>query len=186
MLRRAATAVLCCAALGGPAGLAAAAPGAAAAPRAAAASAAGPCAAAGAGVQVREAGRYVVTLAVGPVPRMYTAAQARAQKPRSGVVMLEPMRDVTGGMMMAGAGRKHLRVQVCDRATGKALRAPRPTAEITSGMARFTAPLTLGYDVGTPPADVRFCQIVLLGDESVAVGVKVGGEVAAFTVTPGA
>lgn len=144
-----------------------------------------PCAAAP-GVQLRGAGRYLVTLKVGPVPRMYSPAEAARLKPTSGVVMLEPMRAVDAGGMMGGAGRRHLRVQVCDRATGRALRAPRPTAEITAGMARFSAPLTLGYDVGTPPADVRFCQVLRLGDGAVGVAVHVGALVVPFSVLPGA
>lgn len=152
---------------------------------AAASAPAAPCAAAP-GVQVREAGRYVVTLKVGPVPRMVTAAEAARTRPTSGVVMLEPMKTVDGGGMMGGAGQRHLRVQVCDRRSGRALRSPRPTAEITAGMARFTAPLTLGYDAGTPPSDVRFCQVLRLGDGAVGVAVHVGALVVPFSVLPGA
>lgn len=146
--------------------------------------AASPCAAT-AKVQLREAGRYLVTLEVGPVPRMYTVAEARRAKPTSGVVMLEPMKALAaGGMLAKGAGRRHIRVQVCDRATGKALRSPRPVVQVAVSMLRQSFPLTLGYDVGSPPAAVRFCQVVVLPEEQLGMSVQVGGETAAFTVAP--
>lgn len=155
----------------------------AAASGAGAAAPAGPCVAA-AGTQLREAGPYLVTLKVGPVPRMYTAAEAKAAHPTSGVVMLEPMKGVAAGMMMQGANRRHVRVQVCDKATGKALRSPRPTVEIGVSMMRQTYPLTLGYDVGTPAADVRFCQVVVVPNETLGITVTVGTQSAAFSVAP--
>lgn len=139
-----------------------------------------------AGVEVREVGPYVVTLRVGTIPRMYTVAQARAVKPKSGVVMLEPMKDLAGGGMMGGGGRRLIRVQVCDRATGKALRSPRPTVDIAASMLRQSFPLTLGYDVGTPPTDVRFCQVVVLPNEPLGVAVHVGRWIASFSVAPSA
>ena len=146
----------------------------------------GPCSLPDPGLQVRQVGRYVVTLKVGPVPRMYTAAQARQLKPTTGVVMLEPMQAVAGGSMQGGAGQRHLRVQVCDAATGKPLRTPRPKAEVTAGMNRFAVPLTLGYDAGRPATEWRFCNTLRVGDEALSVGVAVGGELAAFSVLPGA
>jgi hypothetical protein len=135
--------------------------------------------------QVREVGRYRVTFSAGRVPPMYTVAQARSLKPLTGVVMLEPMRDVAGGMTGAGAGRFHLRVQVCDRVTGRPLRSPRPKVTIAVSMLRQSFPLTLGYDLGGSPADVRFCQNIVLPAEQIGVSVQVGGEVAPFTVALG-
>jgi hypothetical protein len=134
--------------------------------------------------QLREAGRYLVTLAVGPVPRMYTVAQARALKPTSGVVMLEPMHAVAGGgMMEQGGGRRHIRVQVCDRATGKALASPRPVVELTQAMLRERFTLTRGYDVGTPPSQIRFCQVAVLPGGQLGLAVLVGTQSATFSAT---
>ncbi len=140
--------------------------------------------AADATTQLREAGPYLVTLAVGPVPRMYTVAQAHALKPKSGVVMLEPMRGATAaGMMGQAGGSRHIRVQVCDRASGKALASPRPVVQVTQAMLREHLPLTRGYDIGTPPSQVRFCQVAVLPAGSLGVSVQVGSQSVAFVAT---
>ena len=142
-----------------------------------------PCAAS-AITQLREAGPYLITLAVGPVPRMYTVAQALALKPTSGVVMLEPMRGVTAaGMMGQGGGSRHIRVQVCDRTTGKALASPRPAVQVTQAMLREHFQLTRGYDIGAPAAQVRFCQVAVLPAGSLGVSVQVGSQSVAFLAT---
>ena len=83
--------------------------------------------------------------------------------------------------MGAGAGRYHLRVQVCDRVAGRPLRAPRPKVAIAVSMLRQSFPLTLGYDIGGPPADVRFCLNLVLPRQQIGVSVQVGNEVAPFT-----
>ena len=48
----------------------------------------------------------------------------------------------------------------------------------------FLHAVTLGYDVGTPAADLRFCQVVTVPNETLGVTVTVGSQSAAFSVSP--
>ena len=43
--------------------------------------------------------------------------------------------------------------------------------------------LTRGYDVGTPPSQVRFCQVAVLPAGSLGVSVQVGSQSVAFVAT---
>jgi hypothetical protein len=77
---------------------------------------------------------YKLTLTVGPVEKMYTAAEVKAKHPTSGEVMVGgSMNDhamTMEDMSMSGADR-YLEVHVASRTTGKVVTNVRPSITLT-------------------------------------------------------
>jgi hypothetical protein len=129
---------------------------------------------------------YKLTLSVGPVEKMYTAAEVKAKHPTDGEVMVGHSMS-TGGMSMGDANR-HLEVHVDSRATGKVVPNAQPTIALTdtngmSGTAMFEKVNAMAMQgVGEGVGDLHYGDNVkLIPGHRYKVVVKVKGEKATFT-----
>jgi hypothetical protein len=129
---------------------------------------------------------YKLTLSVGPVEKMYTAAEVKAKHPTDGEVMVGPSMSM-GGMSMGDANR-HLEVHVAARATGKVVTNAQPaiTLSDTNGMSGMAMPEKVDamamQGIGEGVADLHYGDNVkLTSGHTYKVVVKVKGEKAAFT-----
>lgn len=127
---------------------------------------------------------YKLTLEVGPLETMYTAAEVKAKHPTTGEEMLGSGMNMGGGMSMA-AGNRHLEIHVASRATGKVLAvAPSSiTLTDTNGM-MMTAkvPIVEMEGIGEGMADLHYGNNVrLTAGHTYKVAVAVKGETASFT-----
>jgi hypothetical protein len=129
---------------------------------------------------------YKLTLSVGPVEKMYTAAEVRAKHPTDGEVMVGDSMNM-GGMSTGGANR-HLEVHVASRATGKVAANVQPAITLTDtsdmgGMAMSEKVNAMAMQgIGEGVADLHYGDNVkLTAGHMYKVAVKVKGEKATFT-----
>jgi hypothetical protein len=126
---------------------------------------------------------YKLTLSVGPVEKMYTAAEVKAKHPTDGEMMVGHSMSM-GGMSMGDANR-HLEVHVAARATGKVVTNAQPAITLTdtSGMAMSEKVDAMAMQgIGQGIADLHYGDNVKLNaGHMYKVVVKVKGEKATFT-----
>jgi len=129
---------------------------------------------------------YKLTLSVGPVEKMYTAAEVKAKHPTDGEVMVGDSMSM-GGMSMGDANR-HLEVHVASRATGKVVTNVQPAITLTDtsdmgGMAMSDKVNAMAMQgIGEGIADRHYGDNVkLTAGHMYKVAVKVKGEKATFT-----
>ncbi|MDQ6778509.1 MAG: hypothetical protein M3071_20310 [Actinomycetota bacterium] len=141
---------------------------------------------------------YKMVLDIGPREAMYTPAQAKAQHPTHGEVMLRgQMTDMgkTGSMgamgnmgnMGASASARHLEVHICDRSTGQVAANLQPAITLVDNSAANMTdhlPTAVMQGVISPHADVhygnnvtmppsrRFTVMVTVGDQHATFHVK--------------
>jgi hypothetical protein len=129
---------------------------------------------------------YKLTLSVGPVEKMYTAAEVKAKHPSDGEVMVGHSMSMDG--MSMGDANRHLEVHVASRATGKVVTNAQPTITLTdtsgmSGMAMSEKVNAMAMQgIGEGIADLHYGDNVkLTAGHTYKVVVKVKGEKATFT-----
>src|SRR5262249_17176045 len=126
---------------------------------------------------------YKLTLSVGPVEKMYTAAEVKAKHPTDGEVMVGPSMSM-GGMSMSDANR-HLEVHVTARASGKVVTNAKPAITLTdtTGMAMAEKVDAMAMQgIGEGGADLHYGDnVTLTTGHTYQVLVKVKGEKATFT-----
>jgi hypothetical protein len=125
---------------------------------------------------------YKLTLHVGPIETMYTAAQVKATHPKEGEVMVGDSMGM-GGMSMGG--NRHLEVHVYSKATGKVVAKAAPSITLTDtsamGMAEQVNAMAM-EGIGEGVADLHYGDNVkLTAGHRYKVVVKVKGEKAAFS-----
>lgn len=155
--------------------------------------AAGPCAPAGA--LMATTAHDTMGLVVGPAETMYTQAQANAQHPTSGEIML-------GGAGMPGAGgtspgaapsaskdMRHLEVHICASDTGQVVQNASPTitvADQSSGGTAQSIPVAVMEGVGEGVSDLHYGNnLTMPSGDTFLVTVTLGADRAAYTLTMG-
>jgi hypothetical protein len=128
---------------------------------------------------------YKLTLSVGPVEKMYTAAEVKAKHPTSGEVMVGDSMSMDG--MSMGAGNRHLEVQILSRATRKPL-SIEPSVTLTdtsamSGMAMSDKLHVMAmYGISEGRSDLHYGNnFKLTASHVYKVAVTVKGEKATFS-----
>ena len=127
---------------------------------------------------------YALTLDVGPLEAMYTAAEVKSKHPTSGEVMVGSM----GTGMSMGAGNRHLEVHILSRATGKVVMDVVPTIGIRDKTAMTSMAMTVKVavvameGVGSGGSDFHYGNNVKLTAGHVyEVVVTVNKQTASFT-----
>jgi hypothetical protein len=127
---------------------------------------------------------YVFALSIGPVETMYTRAEARAQHPKSGEVVLAGQ-TVTGmaEMTMSSSGQRHLAVHICT-SRGATVRGVHPVITISDPVAKtmnMAVPVATMQGVGAGPSDIHYGNnVTLTAGHRVLVTVTLRGERAVF------
>jgi hypothetical protein len=130
---------------------------------------------------------YKLKLSVGPSEAMYTAAEARATRPRTGEVMMGDGMS-TGGhaMSMEGGITRHLEVHVVLRSNGKVVTNVVPRITLTDTSSKAMTPVALDVmamgGIGGGISDFHYGNNVALTINHVyGVLVTVKGERSHFT-----
>jgi len=141
---------------------------------------------------------YRLVLLIGPNETVYTAAQARLERPRAGEVMLGgriagEIADVmpeAGGSARPPAARSaspdlhHLELHVYSRATGKAVPEAHVTIAVTdSDRKSRPMPVARMYGIDEGPEDLHYGNNVALPPGFYTIETAVNGERARFSVT---
>jgi len=134
--------------------------------------------------QTKTTASYVFALEIGPVEKMWTQAQVRAQHPKTGEVMLGG--TMSDSMSMGGQAR-HLEVKITSRSTGKIVAGAHPAIVLVDSKAMGAMPVTLsvaimrGVDEGA--ADLHYGNNVdLIVGHVYKVTVTLKGQRAVFQV----
>jgi len=141
---------------------------------------------------------YRLVLMIGPNETVYTAAQARLQRPRSGEVMLGgriagEIADVmpeAGGPPRAPAARsaspdlRHLELHVYSRSTGRTVSEAHVTIAVTDADRKSRSmPIARLYGIDEGPDDLHYGNNVALPPGFYTIETAVNGEHARFAVT---
>jgi hypothetical protein len=131
---------------------------------------------------------YVMVAGVGPSEAMYTRAQATAQKPTSGELMISGMMDATNSMAMGtGTAMRHVEVHICSKATGKALTGAMPLMTLSQGGNSSTITnMSVAEMTGLDgiAADTHYGNNVSMMDGSnYSLRVTLNGQTGTFTMT---
>jgi len=134
-----------------------------------------PCA----GGHVARTASYVLALSLGPPEAMYTLAQVKAERPRSGEVMLG---GAMSPMHMAMGRAYHLELHVCSRSSGAVVTGAAPTIWVAEakGMAK-RLPVAEMEGVRSGRSDYHYGNNVAFAPGSrVTITVVLRGERATF------
>lgn len=147
--------------------------------------------------QTAETSSYRMVLDVGPREAMYTPAQAQAQHPSHGEVMLGGQMSDMGNMgqmhnmgdmanMGAPASARHLEVHICNRSTGRVVTNLAPDITLVDNSAANMTdhvPTAVMRGTTSPQSDVHYGNnVVMPPARHFTVTVAVGDQHATFHV----
>lgn len=138
---------------------------------------------------------YRLVLLIGPTEAVYTAAQARLERPSSGEIMLggrvagniaDVMPEAGGAPRVAARSTPdlhHLELHVYSRATGKTVPEAHVTIAVTdSDRTNHPVPVARMYGIDEGPDDLHFGNNINLPPGHYTIETAINGERARFAV----
>jgi len=146
--------------------------------------------------QEAETPHYHLVLLIGPNETVYTAAQARLERPSAGEIMLggrvsggiadimpEAGGPARGATVRSSPDLHHLELHVYSRATGRAVPEAHVTIAVTDGQRkRRSMPIARMYGVDEGPEDLHYGNNVILPPGAYTIETAINGEHARFAV----